>query len=341
MTGLGSAQLSGNGLAVFSTHDVGDDVRAEYWNGITTHFFGPLETRATGRTEFNATLTTRPVSFLRTFRIVGSGHQVRRDRPSGGAIPDAIKLLLQVRGRCRIDQDGRTADLAPGAWCVYDTWRPYGITNIGNIEQIVIQIPRHQIIDRSFRRLAEPFLADPTRSSMAQITASFIRSYTDPSLAPEDGDDFLAETTVGFVRRALHAGSVARTSTQTPSSQLRARIRQYILAHLSDPDLSIDQIARAMGCSKRYLHQVFAAENVTIERHIWRLRIERCCEALTEQGKTEKSISAIAFEWGFNSSAHFSRLFKAQVGVAPTSFRRNRAGARPPQEPGGKVGRVA
>jgi AraC-like DNA-binding protein len=341
MTDPGSAHVSGSRLSVFSTHDVGDDARAEYWNGITTHFFGPLETRAIGRSEFNATLTTRPVSFLRTFRIVGSGHEVRRDRPSGGAIPDAIKLLLQVRGRCRIDQDGRTADLKPGSWCVYDTWRPYGITNTGNIEQIVIQIPRHQIIDRSFRCLAEPFLADPNRSSMAQITASFIRSYTDPNLEPEDGDDFLAETTVGFVRRALHSGSSPRGAVQNSSNQLRARIRQYILTHLSDPDLSIDRIARAMGCSKRYLHQVFAAENVTIERHIWRLRIERCCEALTERGRTEKSISAIAFEWGFNSSAHFSRLFKAQVGVAPTSFRRNRAGAGLSQGPEGSVGRVA
>ncbi|HTO61347.1 MAG TPA: helix-turn-helix domain-containing protein [Bradyrhizobium sp.] len=322
----GLARPDGSGLVVFSTQDVGDDDRAEYWNGITTRFFGPLETRATGRSDFNAVLATRVVSFLRTFQIRGSSHQVRRDNPKGGAVPDAFKLLLQIRGRCRVEQNGRTLDLAPGSWCVYDTWRPYGITNAGNVEQVVIQIPRHQIIDRNFRGLAEPFLADPNHSSMAQITASFVRSYTDPSFEPEDGDDFLAETTVGLVRRALHS-SLQRRCVLTLSDQLRTRIKQYIRAHLNDPDLSIDRIARAMGCSKRYLHQVFAAENTTIERHIWRIRIERCCEELT--GKADKSISEIAFEWGFNSSAHFSRLFKAQVGVAPTSFRRTQAPARP------------
>ncbi len=341
MTRPGPARTDSSRLAIFSTQDVGSDDRAEYWDGITTHFFGPLETRATGQSEFKATLATRPVSFLRTFHIVGSGHQVRRDNPNGGAISDAIKLLLQIRGRCRIEQNGRTVDLIPGSWCVYDTWRPYGLTNAGNVEQIVIQIPRHQIIDQNFRSLAEPFLADPTRSSMAQITASFIRSYTDPELEPDDGDDFLAETTVGFVRRALHASSSPRRSVQTQSDHLRERIRQYVLAHLSDPDLSINRIARAMGCSKRYLHQVFATENTTIERHIWRLRIERCCEALAERGKADQSISAIAFEWGFNSSAHFSRLFKAQVGVAPTSFRRRLAAANSPEKAAGKVGLVA
>lgn len=332
-----SAGPDSSRIAVFSTDDVGHSDRVEYWNGIATRYFGHLEAHATGPSEFRATLTTRLVSFLRTFHIVGSGHQVRRDAPHGGTIPDAIKLLLQVRGRCRVDQNGRTVHLDPGSWSVYDTWRPYEITNLGKVEQIVIQIPRDQIIDRSFRRLSEPFLADPAQSAMAQIAGSFIRSYSDPALVPEDGDEFLAETTVGFVRRALHAATSQRRNVQTPSNQLRARVRQYILAHLSNPDLSIDRIAQSMGCSKRYLHQVFAAENMTIERHIWRLRIERCCEALAEQGQTKKSISEIAFEWGFNSSAHFSRLFKEQVGVAPTSFRRKPAafgmlaqqGARP------------
>lgn len=339
MTSPGSAHPDSSRTDIFSTDDVDHDDRVEYWTGIATRYFGHLETRATGPAEFRATLATRPVSFLRTFYIAGSGHQVRRDAPRGGAVPDAIKLLLQVRGGCRLDQNGRSADLNPGSWCVYDTWRPYELTNFGEVEQIVIQIPRDQIIDRSFRRLSEPFLADPNRSVMAQIAASFIHSYSSPGLVPEDGDEFLAETTIGFVRRALHTGSSQRRHAQTPSNHLRARVRQYILAHLSDPDLSIDRIAQSMGCSKRYLHQVFAAENVTIERHIWRLRIERCCAALAEQGQMEKSISEIAFEWGFNSSAHFSRLFKAQVGVAPTLFRRKPAARTPQSE--GKVGLIA
>ena len=320
----GSARCEDSRIATFSTDDVVAADRADYWSGITTHYFGPLETRATGRTEFNARLATRPVSFLRTFHIVGSGHQVRRNRSNGGAIPDAVKLLLQVRGRCRVDQDGRTVELKPGSWCVYDTVRSYDIINTGSIEQIVIQIPRNQIIDRGFRRLAEPFAADP-ESSMAQITASFIRSYAGPALEPDEGDQFLAETTVGFVRRALYSASSQRRPVQPPSSQLRARIRQYILTHLNNPDLSIGRIAQAMGCSKRYLHQAFAAEDTTIERYIWRMRIEHCCEALAEVANLDKSISAIAFECGFNSSAHFSRLFKAQVGMAPTAFRRQLA----------------
>jgi len=313
--------------SIFSTHDVGVEERAGYWGGITARYFGPIETRATSNSPFNATLSTRPVAFLQTFHITGSGHQVWRPKSNSGAVPDAIKLLLQVSGRCRVEQEGRTVELRPGSWCIYDSWRPYGIVNFGDIEQVVIQIPRDQIIDRSFARLPAPFLADPGRSAMAQIAASFIRSYTDPALAPEAGDAFLAETTIGFVRHLLHSDASQRRSPQNPSSSLRARIRRYISAHLGNPDLSIDRIASAMGCSKRYLHQVFAAENLTIERYIWQMRIDQCRKALIDREQSRKSVSAIAFEWGFNSSAHFSRLFKSQVGVAPSSFRRNRGPA--------------
>ena len=37
------------------------------------------------------------------------------------------------------------------------------------------------------------------------------------------------------------------------------------------------------------------------------------------------SVSEIAFAWGFNSSAHFCRVFKAQYGVAPREFQRREA----------------
>ena len=327
MAHSGLTQPRNSHHAIFSTRDVGVEERAEYWGGITARYFGPIETRATSPAPFNATLSTRPVSFLQTYQIAGSGHKVWLPKSNAGAVPDAIKLLLQISGRCRVEQDGRTVELRPGSWCVYDSWRPYVIVNSGDIEQTVIQIPRDKILDRSFARLTQPFLADPEKSALAQIAASFIRSYTDPALAPEAGDAFLAETTIGFVRQLLHSDASQRRSPQNPSNSLRARIRQYISTHLGNPDLSIDRIAAAMGCSKRYLHQVFAAENLTIERYIWQLRIDACRRALTDREQSQKSVSAIAFEWGFNSSAHFSRLFKSQVGVAPSTFRRGRGRA--------------
>jgi len=35
------------------------------------------------------------------------------------------------------------------------------------------------------------------------------------------------------------------------------RAQAFIREHLRDPDLSIDQISAALGCTKRYLHMLF------------------------------------------------------------------------------------
>jgi AraC family transcriptional regulator, positive regulator of tynA and feaB len=42
----------------------------------------------------------------------------------------------------------------------------------------------------------------------------------------------------------------------------------FIHDHLRDPDLSIDQISMALGCSKRYLHMLFSDRGLTVSEYI-------------------------------------------------------------------------
>src|SRR5690606_8122565 len=44
---------------------------------------------------------------------------------------------------------------------------------------------------------------------------------------------------------------------------LYAAARTYIDAHLSEPDLRIDDVARAVGCSRSTLYRAFAAQGET------------------------------------------------------------------------------
>lgn len=106
---------------------------------------------------------------------------------------------------------------------------------------------------------------------------------------------------------------------RSPLEALRERIVAYIDANLSRSDLSADEIARHMGCSRRYLHRAFEGEDITLERFVWDRRLERSREALMAGNGV--SISEIAFASGFNSSAHFSRAFKAKYEVSPRELR--------------------
>ena len=108
---------------------------------------------------------------------------------------------------------------------------------------------------------------------------------------------------------------------------MRDRIKAYIERNLRDPGLSIDQIADAFQCSKRNLHKAFSHDGATISDHIWRLRLERCRNDLLSPSCAWKSITEIAFSWGFNSSTHFSKAFKEAFGMPPRLYRLTEGGS--------------
>ncbi len=96
------------------------------------------------------------------------------------------------------------------------------------------------------------------------------------------------------------------------------RAQAFIREHLRDPDLCIDQISAALGCTKRYLHMLFSDRGMTVSDYIWQARLQNCRQELeTQAGKT---ITDVAFSWGFSSSSHFSRVFRKYFGVVPSSI---------------------
>jgi AraC-like DNA-binding protein len=133
----------------------------------------------------------------------------------------------------------------------------------------------------------------------------------------------LADTLSHLVRLTLlefsGSGAVASFSCR---AILVDRIKSYIQSNLRSPDLSVERMALALNCTARYLHKAFEAEEESISDYIWRLRLERCREELLNPDCHNKSITDIAFSWGFNNSAHFSTAFKERFGVAPRSYRK-------------------
>lgn len=133
------------------------------------------------------------------------------------------------------------------------------------------------------------------------------------------------EAIVELVRLSL-LELAGRADGRTQIEAFRDRIRVHIGRHLRDPGLSIDHIAVAMNCSKRHLHKAFSAEDDTLAHYIQRQRIEACMRDLVDPQRVDRTITEIAFSWGFNNTAHFSRVFREHTGTTPSAYR---AGALP------------
>ncbi len=100
------------------------------------------------------------------------------------------------------------------------------------------------------------------------------------------------------------------------------RIKQVINQNLRKPDLCVGELAKHFGFSIRYIQRLFSEEDCTVSKYIRRQRLEGCKRQLADSAWLNHSITEIAFNWGFNSSAHFSRVFKEQYGINAREYRK-------------------
>jgi len=116
------------------------------------------------------------------------------------------------------------------------------------------------------------------------------------------------------------------TDTERASGKrhLLAAIRCHARANLRDPELSPHSAAAAVGISVRYLHRLFHRDGTSFAAWVRTERLRRCHAEITDPAQSERSISDIAFGYGFNDMAHFSRLFTRSFGRSPRTLRTRR-----------------
>lgn len=122
------------------------------------------------------------------------------------------------------------------------------------------------------------------------------------------------------------AREVARAllDTVAPLGDARARVPRHPavrrMCHLldtsaSEREISVTQLAQRSGLSMRQLRHRFTGELGINPQAYLRWRRLRCAVAAIEQGAT---LTQAALEGGFADGAHFSRVFQAQFGMAPS-----------------------
>jgi AraC-like DNA-binding protein len=306
-----------------------DDVASDHiaFRKVARRLFGNISQRFVGEAAKRAALTSSGFGACRVSRIEASPHAVLGDHVCDRSHRvDAIKLLLQVAGTARFRQSDRLeALLSPGTWVIYDPTRPYFILNTTGIEQIILQLPRQLFPSQALALLARPHLFRSDAEGLPQIIAALARSSVKEAAALDAVARARVGETLAHLAISLVGASEAKGNGQVENASLELlcrRVKAHITAHCRDTSLTVDSIAALMGCSRRYIYRAFEADDTSPERFLWDTRLDRCRDRLATPENAHLSISEIAFTYGFNSSAHFSRAFKERFGRSPREFRR-------------------
>lgn len=95
---------------------------------------------------------------------------------------------------------------------------------------------------------------------------------------------------------------------------------RYIWEHYAEPDLSIAQVAEAMGLSEGHLSHVFKRETgKTLGSYITEYRIQRARELLRDH---RNKVYEVAEMVGYRDITYFSATFKRVTGMTPSEVQR-------------------
>ena len=154
---------------------------------------------------------------------------------------------------------------------------------------------------------------------MTRLLASYLTTLSEEvALGHDDHACATVDVTLELLAAAFRANEAK--DHKSPQKKLQNRVFQYIEARLGDADMTPASIAAGNGISLRYLYLLFNDHETTVAGWIRQRRLARCRSELANTRST-RTISEIAYKWGFSDAAHFSRLFKSAYGIAPTQFR--------------------
>jgi AraC family transcriptional regulator, positive regulator of tynA and feaB len=218
-------------------------------------------------------------------------------------------------------QDGREARLQPGDFTLCDLTRPYVVRSDRPCKLLVVGIPRSLLLRYV------PFPEELTacamsgRDSMNGLVSDYLQTLWArfPAGLPLPDAWQVCQATMSLVGGAYERLAHHRPMRRSAASAHRARIRCYIEKHLTDPDLTPAAIASGCQINVRYMHRLQALESETLARYILRRRLEECARALAAP-QQRRSITEIAFLYGFKSATHFGRAFRERYGVTPGKY---------------------
>ncbi|MBQ4408377.1 MAG: response regulator [Bacteroidales bacterium] len=104
----------------------------------------------------------------------------------------------------------------------------------------------------------------------------------------------------------------------SPDKKLLTRVLKVINENMSNPSLTVDMIAKAVGISRVHLHRKL--KELTNQSTIDFLRNVRLNRALKLLRIKHSNISEVAQYVGFVSTAYFSTVFKDRFGCTPSAY---------------------
>lgn len=313
----------------FSTFGLEPRRKLAFWNDRASEGFSPLESEPEDICVFNGSIVRGSIGVMTVAEVYSDAQIVRHSRSHVARTKDSMFFLhLQLEGESVSREDGRESVLRVGDFTLCDSTRRYEMIFTGANRMLVLGIPNATL--RRQIGCPECLTAIPISGvrGASGLLSQLLRNYWSEchkGLDAQTGSR-VAVAILDLIGAAYADMPQALTEGSSLGTAHRIRIINFIEAHLNDPDVTPTRIAAACKMTACYLHHLFSDQDKTVARYILRRRLEACSRALQSEAQRGRTVTAIAFDYGFISPTHFGRMFRAKYNVSPREYRLEKTG---------------
>ncbi|CAD0218233.1 AraC-type DNA-binding protein [Chryseobacterium sp. JV274] len=158
-------------------------------------------------------------------------------------------------------------------------------------------------------------LSDICRKNIGELITLLINSHKKASLY----QNLIVRNTLSLILTLLM--DETKLSLTRPKDEKIQMILRYIRENVREKEkLSIQRISEHFCINKNYFTQYFKkATGITYKKYVQEYVLNMIAHQLVHQDKT---LSQLAYEFGFSDEGHLSRNFKAQYKKNPTDLRK-------------------
>jgi AraC-like DNA-binding protein len=328
------ALLSGYGkvAGLLTTASVPAAQRLEFWREVVCHTIAGVKADALAADHpYSGAIHAQsiPLAHMPSFDLVhveADAQRVNRTRELISVQTETTWLLMvQEEGTCTIRQGKQQATLKPGDIGFLDTGRPYEVIFPQTFRQNILRMPTalfDDIMPKGRDVAAMALAGDDALTAIARQNIVLLERFAsaiDPILLPAAANRALDH--LALAARSLFGDDAGQRGHRASASYF-AGACAYISEALGDPFLSVEQIAGAVGISSGHLQLIFRqSSGSTVGEYVRERRLAHCRRDLADAGLVDRSITSIAFRWGFSESSSFSRAFRHAFQMSPRQFR--------------------
>lgn len=121
--------------------------------------------------------------------------------------------------------------------------------------------------------------------------------------------------------------TVADNGSGKPDEYFISRMEDILALHISEPDFSVEEMAREMAMSRAaFFRKVKESAGTTPYRLMMSIRLNKAAQLLSGGSSSINEVSRMV---GIKDTSHFIRLFKDTFGLTPKEYRRKQQGSGP------------